>query len=89
MIRIDKKRHGLSYVELWFPNGEWKEIKCDMVRLHCLPEDENGNLELQHTLWTDLSKSEEELKQNIVSKTFKYDIRRSERDNITIRHFTS
>ena len=46
MIRIDKKRHGLSYVELWFPNGEWKEIKCDMVRLHCLPEDENGNLEL-------------------------------------------
>lgn len=89
MIRIDKKRHGLHYVELWFPNDNWKEIKCDMVRLHCIPENGNENLELQHTLLTDLSKNEEELKQKIVSKTFKYDIRRSERDDITIRYFTS
>lgn len=89
MIRIDKKRHGLNYVELWFPTDDWKKVKCDMIRLHCLPENTDGTLELQHTLWTDLTVSEEELKQNIVSKTFKYDIRRSERDAISIQHITS
>ena len=89
MIRIDKKRHGLNYVELWFPTEQWKTIKCDMIRLHCLAENIDGRLELQHTLWTDLTVSKDALRQGIASKTFKYDIRRSERDAISVRHMTA
>lgn len=92
MIRIDKIRHGLKYAEIWFPNDDWKNVKSDMIRLHCLPTPDGfkeSEIEMQHTRWTDLTADEKELQQKIVSKTFKYDIRRSYKDAVEIRHFTS
>lgn len=92
MIRIDKVRHGLKYVEIWFPENDWKKVKSDMIRLHCLPTTDgfkDSEVEMQHTRLTDLTVSEEELQNGILSKTFKYDIRRSYKDNVEIYRFTS
>lgn len=92
MIRIDKIRHGLKYVEIWFPQSNWKTIKTDMIRLHCLPtpgEFKDTEIEIQHTRWTDLTVDEEELLRRIVSKTFKYDIRKSLKDDVEIKYYTS
>lgn len=92
MIRIDKVRHGLTYAEIWFPDESWREIHSDMIRLHCLPSPDGfaeDRVELQHTRWTDLTVSEEELRSGIASKTFRYDIRRSYKDEVTVRHFSS
>jgi hypothetical protein len=92
MIRIDKVRHGLKYVELWFPKDDWKSTKSDMIRLHCLPSPgqfKESEVELQHTRWTDLTVCEEDLQKAIISKTYRYDIRRSLKDNVTIKYFTS
>ena len=57
MITIEKKRFGLNYTEIWFPNDEWKNTKCDMIRLHCFPTPEGfkkTEIEMQHTriLWS-------------------------------------
>ncbi len=91
MVKIDKNRYGLKYVEVWFPNDDWKEMKCDLLRLHCLPTTQGlkkEKVEIQHTRLTDLTKTEEELQEDI-SKTFRYDIRRSHRDKIDICYYSS
>lgn len=92
MIRIDKVRYGLKYAEIWFPEPNWKSIKSDLIRLHCLPSALDSikiDVEMQHTRWTDLTMDENELRNAITSKTYRYDIRRSFSDNIEIKRFGS
>ena len=91
MVTILKKRNGLNYAEVWFPDDNWKKVKSDIIRLHCI-EDACGlkaeDLELQHTRLTDLTQSVDQLKKNITSTTFRC-IRRSDHDRITVKHFSS
>ena len=44
---------------------------------------------MQRSLLTDLTKSKDELLNQITSKNFKYEIRRSNRDEITVKYYTA
>lgn len=91
MVTIFKKRYGLKYAEVWFPDSDWKKVKSDIIRLHCFTDVEgirSEQLELQHTRLTDLTQSVEELQSNVVKNAFRY-IRKSFLEGITVRHFTS
>lgn len=90
MVKLYRNRYGLKIADIWLPNEDWKNVKADIAYLHGCPVkylDSNKNMKLQYTLVTDLTVSEDELKDNI-SKTFKYDIRRSQRDIISCKVFS-
>ncbi len=91
MVTFFKKRYGLKYAEVWFPDENWKRVKSDIIRLHCFTDVKgikSEQLELQHTRLTDLTQSKEELQSNVVKNAFRY-IRKSYQEGITVRHFTS
>lgn len=95
LVIVTYKKYGLFISEVWFPDSNWRQIKSDIVRLRCIEDNkilrtkEMRNATIQHSLYTDLTKSEEILYSEIKSKNFKYEIRRSERDNIEIRYLSA
>jgi hypothetical protein len=91
MVTVFKKRYGLKYAEVWFPDSGWNKVKSDVVRLHCFTDLQGfrqEQLELQHTRLTDLTQSVEELLDKL-SKNALRDIRKSAREDITVKHFSS
>ena len=92
MKTITYRNHGLRITDVWFPDDSWKFIKTDILRTHGIEdvtEIPKECVSLQHTLVTDLRQSEEELRNGITSKNFKYEIRRCEKDGVEIRYYTS
>lgn len=92
MVVINKRRFGLRYAEIWFPDESFFDIKADIFRLHCA---ENTSLlpqkywEKHKTLLTDLKQSEETLRNVAINKSVAYEIRRSENDALRVKYFTS
>ncbi len=88
---IRYKKNGLKIVDIWFPDKSWKEIKADIIRIHCMEEKENAidkkYISHQNSLFTNLTQSEEELMNGILNKTLRYDIRRSYKDNFDIQYY--
>ncbi len=91
MKTITYRNHGLRITDVWFPDNSWKFIRPDIHRIHSI-EDATGIskecMSLQHALVTYLRQREEELRNGITSKNFKYKIRRSEKDGVEARYYT-
>ncbi len=87
----NKARMKIAHV--WGPNNNWeREVRADIAYIHGVGSAPEKNVyinELQHTLISDLKYDEEELFKNISSKTFKYDIKRSYKDNTSIRFYAN
>lgn len=92
MKTITYRNHGLRITDVWFADDNWKSVKTDILRIHGI-ENLSGIPEeyvtVQHTLVTDLRQSEEDLRNSIASKNFKYEIRRSEKDGVEIKFYSS
>lgn len=82
---------GLKIADIWQPSPSWKnEVRCDIASFHGKLKQEDGEkLTEQHTLLTNLHQTEDELKNNIKSKNFKYEIRRTEKDNLNFLFYDS
>ena len=87
-----KRQIGLSFSEIWRPTNDWNTYtKADIVIFNAFdnpPSNFKKKLYLQNTMYSDLTKTEQELFDNIQSKTHQYDIRRSYRDNIKTTLFS-
>ena len=82
-IRI-RNYMGAKISEIWAPDGNWREkTKADVVTFHSF-DNPPGNLlehlEKQNTLYTDLTRNEDELLSEI-RKNYRYEIRRSIKDS--------
>lgn len=91
MVEIKTYKKGLCFSEIWFPTEHWKETDCDIADLRGGGEylDSTRYMQQQRTLITDLTQSMEDLWAGITSKTFKYDIRRSSKDPVSVSRFHS
>lgn len=91
MLQIKRTWHGLKACEIWFAETSLKDISTDVLMLKGCPEKflpcKNGFC-MQHTLHTDLTEDLNVLYEKI-SKTFRYDIRRGEKDDITVCFYNS
>ena len=84
-IRI-RNYMGAEISEIWAPDGTWREkTHSDVVTFHSYdnpPRSLLEHLEKQNTLYTDLTRNEDELLSEI-RKNYRYEIRRSIKDNET------
>ena len=88
---IYRKKIGLKIADVWEPNDAWREdVECDIAYLHgCVEKETDSGFIIQHTLLTNLHQSEEELRNNIKSKNFRYEIRRAEKDGVHFLFYDS
>ena len=91
MLEISKTWHGLKAKEIWFADKSVKDVQTDVLMLKGCPEEflpSKKGFSVQHTLHTDLTEELAALQEKI-SKTFRYDIRRNEKDNVVISVYNS
>lgn len=90
MIRITDRSHFFSMERIMFPAGPVSDSSCDLIRYMRFPEPQtalSGAIsDIAYTYWTDLRPSPEEISAAF-SKTIRYELRRSERDAITLRTY--
>ena len=83
-----KKQAGLLFSEIWKPSVDWKlHTNADIVTFNAFDNPDSNirkKLKLQNTLYSDLTKTQDELFDEVKSKTYKYHIRRSLQDNIKV-----
>ena len=83
-----KKQAGLLFSEIWKPTEDWKlHTNADIVTFNAFDNPKpyiKKRLKLQNTLYSDLTKTQDGLYDGIKSKTYKYDIRKSLKDDIKI-----
>lgn len=88
-------KYGIKIEHIWFEDETWMQgmesgasrCRADIMFFHGLnklPDKVRGNLE--YTLVSDLSESEEVLFKKI-GKNYRYEIKRSEKENVEIRSF--
>lgn len=89
MITISEKRGPFSIKRIWFKNDSCSN--CTLLRLMRVnepSESKNAYNELSYTPISDLTLSEENLLM-AVRKTVRNEIRRAEKDNLSLYHFDS
>lgn len=92
MIQATYKKKGIRITQLWYPGTENEyKGKTDILFWHGVEKrgsEKNRIYITFHTQMSDLTLSEEELLEKI-NKTERYQIRKSGRDNVELRTFSS
>lgn len=91
MIEVLYKKKLLNINHIWFYNGEVLKNKSYINIYHAPKFFKDNNylfMKEQHTLIHNLKTSEDEILKNI-NKTYRYDIRRAEKDGIETKYFSS
>ena len=91
MIHITYKKKGINITQVWYSDAtsEWKLLKTDLFFVHGVYEKgKKGVWQTFHSLLTDLTASEEDMLA-AVHKNFKYQIRRSQREDVSYRMYSA
>ena len=88
MVYTEYKKMGIKIGHLWFSNGQYKGYHPDILYLHGMKTNIGGGGGIQHTLITDLSKSEEEIYKKI-RKNYRYEIRRTAKQNVQLKYYSA
>ncbi len=82
MLLLHKKKHGINFYTVWFAKEPLK--KNGIIAYHeYMGSKQNENVEPFDTLVTDLTETEDEIKQHF-SKSCKYKVNRATREDVTI-----
>lgn len=84
MLELHKKKHGIHFYTVWF--AEKPVQKPGIIAYRELKEHAPKGAVACHTLLTDLSETEEEIKQRF-SKSCKYKVNRASREDVSISIF--
>lgn len=91
MKRVIDKHRFYSVERVLFPEGEIPDSPCDLIRYmrfsEAQPSFSAGIQDVAYTYLTDLNASDEEILASF-SKTVRYEVRRSEKDPLTISYYT-
>lgn len=82
MLLIHKKKHGIHFYTVWFAKEPVKKSGIIAYREYMGDKPSSGANDC-HTLITDLSETEEEIKQHF-SKSCKYKVNRAAREDVSI-----
>lgn len=88
---ISYKKHGIRIGQAWFEeNMTQGKSHADIVFFHGIREKKKGNFcknEVFYTLFSDLLLPEEEL-YSAIHKNVRYEIRKNEKESMTVKYFT-
>ena len=81
MLVLHKKKHGINFYTIWYAKKTLK--KCGIIVYREYMGEKPKNATECHTLLTDLTETEEEIKQHF-SKSCKYKVNRAAREEVSI-----
>lgn len=82
MLLLHKKKHGIHFYTVWFAKEPLKKSGIIAYREY-MGDKPSGKVSDCHTLITDLTETEEEIKQHF-SKSCKYKVNRAAREDVSI-----
>ena len=92
MIQATYRKKGIRITQVWYPDQtDLSNVKTDILFFHGVEKkdtEKNRIYTTFHTQMSDLTLTEEELLEKI-NKTERYQIRKSKRDNVELRTYSS
>ena len=90
MVEISYKSHGLTIVDVWFPGDDEIGFRGDILHIYGTSHHSESEIAKKKTsLITDLTCDEADLLAQIKNKNIRYEIRRSEKDELQITYYNS